>query len=43
MDDALQALLDRLEAAENAGVPLTDTDVRERLFDIRSQLPCEIW
>jgi hypothetical protein len=29
MDDAIRGLLDVLEAAEDAGVPLTDTDIRE--------------
>ncbi len=32
MDDAIRDLLDVLEAAEAAGMPLSDTDIRERLF-----------
>jgi hypothetical protein len=34
MDDAIRDLLDVLEAAEAAGMPLTDTDIRERLFAV---------
>jgi len=34
MDDAIRDLLDVLEAAEYAGTPLTDTDIRERLFGV---------
>lgn len=34
MDDAIRDLLDVLEAAEYAGILLTDTDVRERLFEV---------
>jgi hypothetical protein len=37
MDEAIRSLLDVLEAAEYAGTPLTDTDVRERLFDVVDQ------
>ncbi len=34
MDDAIRDLLDVLEAAEYAAMPLTDTDIRERLFEV---------
>ena len=34
MDDAIRNLLDMLETAEYAGTPLTDTDIRERLFEV---------
>jgi hypothetical protein len=34
MDDAIRTLLDVLEAAEYSGMPLTDTDIRERLFEV---------
>jgi hypothetical protein len=34
MDDAIRDLLDVLEAVEAAGMPLTDTDIRERLFAV---------
>ena len=34
MDDVIRDLLDVLESAEYAGTPLTDTDIRERLFGV---------
>lgn len=34
MDEAIRSLLDALEAAEAAGAPLTDTVIRESLYDI---------
>ena len=37
MDEAIRNLLDVLEEAESSGVPLTDTDIRERLFDVVDQ------
>jgi hypothetical protein len=37
MDEAIRNLLDVLEAAEYAETPLTDTDIRERLFDVVDQ------
>jgi len=34
MDDVIRDLLDVLETAEYSGTPLTDTDIRERLFEL---------
>jgi hypothetical protein len=34
MDNAIRSLLDVLEAAEYAGIPLTGTDIRERLYEV---------
>jgi hypothetical protein len=34
MDQAIRHLLDAMEAAESAGAPLTDTVIREAIYDV---------